>query len=129
MISAFYANNLPFSVRPRWIITCNFDEIRIYDQEKENPEDFTQLLLVDLPESIYQLGFFTDKNNSRIEKEKQLSVEAGLIVAKLYDQLSSQYKNIDTDKHEQYSLNVLIVRMVFLLYAEDAGLLQNAKRF
>ena len=129
MISAFYANNLPFSVRPRWIITCNFDEIRIYDQEKENPEDFTQLLLVDLPESIYQLGFFSDKNNSRIEKEKQLSVEAGLIVAKLYDQLSSQYKNIDTDKHEQYSLNVLIVRMVFLLYAEDAGLLQKRDAF
>ena len=49
-------------MRPRWIITCNFDEIRIYDQEKENPEDFTQLLLVDLPESIYQIGFFTDKN-------------------------------------------------------------------
>lgn len=129
MISAFYANNLPFSVRPRWIITCNFDEIRIYDQEKENPEDFTQLLLVDLPESIYQLGFFSDKNNSRIEKEKQLSVEAGLIVAKLYDQLSSQYKNIDTDKHKQYSLNVLIVRMVFLLYAEDAGLLQKRDAF
>lgn len=127
--ACWYANNLPFSVRPRWIITCNFDEIRIYDQEKENPEDFTQLLLVDLPESIYQLGFFSDKNNSRIEKEKQLSVEAGLIVAKLYDQLSSQYKNIDTDKHEQYSLNVLIVRMVFLLYAEDAGLLQKRDAF
>lgn len=116
----WYAENLPFSIRPRWIITSNFDEIRIYDQDKEDPDKFESILLENLPDEFYRLSFFTNKKYSRIELEKQLSVQAGEIVGRLYNQLSAQYKNIETDKHEQFSLNVLIVRLVFLLYAEDA---------
>lgn len=127
--ACWYANNLPFSIRPRWIITCNFDEIRIYDQDQEDTDHYETVLLKNLVEESYRLSFFTDKKNSRIEQEKQLSVQAGEIVGKLYEQLSSQYKNIETDLHEQYSLNVLIVRLVFLLYAEDAQLLQNRDAF
>ncbi|MDO4590986.1 MAG: hypothetical protein Q4B35_06295, partial [Slackia sp.] len=121
----WYADNLPFSIRPRWIVTCNFDEFRIYDQEKEHQEEYVALSLDELPEQLHLLGFLTDANNSRIEREKQLSVQAGELVGKLYTQLSQQYKNIETDAHEQRSLNVLIVRLVFLLYAEDSGLLHE----
>lgn len=121
----WYANNLPFSVRPRWIITCNFDEFRIYDQEKASSEEFVTLLLDELPEQLHLLSFITNKGNSRIEREKQLSMQAAQLVGKLYAQLSQQYKNIESDAHEQRSLNVLIVRLVFLLYAEDSGLLQK----
>lgn len=125
----WYADNLPFSIRPRWVVTCNFDEIRIYDQDKEDPDQFESILLKDLAEEYHRLSFFTDKKHSRIEREKQLSVQAGEIVGKLYAQLSAQYKNIETDEREQYSLNVLIVRLVFLLYAEDAELLQRKDAF
>lgn len=121
----WYADNLPFSIRPRWIITCNFDEFRIYDQEKERQEEYVSLALDELPEQLHLLGFLTDAKNSRIEREKQLSVQAGELVGKLYTQLSKQYKNIETDVHEQRSLNVLIVRLVFLLYAEDSGLMHE----
>lgn len=125
----WYAENLPYSIRPRWIITCNFDEIRIYDQDKEDPDQFESILLENLADETYRLSFFTDKKHSRIEREKQLSVQAGEIVGKLHAQLSAQYKDIETDKREQYSLNVLVVRLVFLLYAEDAGLLQHKDAF
>lgn len=121
----WYADNLPFSIRPRWIITCNFDEFRIYDQEKENQEEYVSLSLDELPEQLHLLGFLTDAKNSRIEREKQLSVQAGELVGRLYTQLSREYKNIETDSHEQRSLNVLIVRLVFLLYAEDSGLMHE----
>ena len=121
----WYADNLPFSIRPRWIVTCNFDEFRIYDQEKENQEEYVSLSLDELPEQLHLLGFLTDSQNSRIEREKQLSVQAGELVGRLYTQLSKQYKNIETDAHEQRSLNVLIVRLVFLLYAEDSGLMHE----
>ena len=121
----WYADNLPFSIRPRWIATCNFDEFRIYDQEKENQEDYVSLALDELPAQLHLLAFFANKGNSRIEREKQLSVKAGELVGKLYSQLSQQYRNIETDEHEQRSLNVLIVRLVFLLYAEDSGLLHE----
>ena len=125
----WYAENLPYSIRPRWIITCNFDEIRIYDQDKEDPDQFESILLENLAGETYRLSFFTDKKHSRIEQEKQLSVQAGEIVGKLHAQLSAQYKDIEADKREQYSLNVLVVRLVFLLYAEDAGLLQHKDAF
>ena len=107
------------------IITCNFDEFRIYDQEKERQEEYVSLALDELPEQLHLLGFLTDAKNSRIEREKQLSVQAGELVGKLYTQLSKQYKNIETDVHEQRSLNVLIVRLVFLLYAKDSGLMHE----
>ena len=124
----WYADNLPHSIRPRWIITCNFDEFRIYDLE--HPEDvFTPLSLVELPERLHLLSFLTNHKNSRLVREQELSVKAGEIVGKLYRAFADQYKNLKTDTHEQRSLNVLIVRIVFLLYAEDAGLLQRHQAF
>ena len=120
----WYADNLPNSIRPRWIITCNFDEFRIYDMEAAD-DQYVSLALEELPEQVHLLSFFTDRRNSRLVKEKELSVKAGELVGKLYAQLSQQYRSIDTDAREQRSLNVLIVRLVFLLYAEDSGLLHE----
>lgn len=126
----WYADNLPYSIRPRWIVTCNFDEIRIHDLDKQHPgSDYVSVSLDELPDMLYLFCFFTDKGNSRVEKEKRLSVKAGELVGKLYDELSKQYQSIGTDKHEQRSLNVLCVRLVFLLYAEDAGLLARRGQF
>lgn len=126
----WYANELPSSIKPRWIIVTDFDEFRIHDLDTENPErEYVSVKLEDLPEQSYLFGFFFDKSQSRLVKEKELSVEAGEIVGRLYNSLMAQYKNIDTDAHEQRSLNILIVRFVFLLYAEDAGLLQEHQAF
>lgn len=126
----WYANELPSSIKPRWIIVTDFDEFRIHDLDTENPErDYTSVKIEDLPEQSYLFDFFFDKSQSRLVKEKELSVEAGEIVGRLYNSLSAQYLNIDTDKNEQRSLNILIVRFVFLLYAEDAGLLQEHQAF
>lgn len=85
--------------------------------------------LEDLPEQSYLFDFFFDESQSRLVKEKELSVEAGEIVGRLYDAFSKQYLNLAESAEEQRSLNVLIVRLVFLLYAEDAGLLQSHQAF
>ncbi len=53
----WYADNLPYSVRPRWIVTCNFDELRIYDLDKEDYESFISLSLEELPSHTHLLGF------------------------------------------------------------------------
>lgn len=122
----WYADQLPFSIRPRWIITCNFDDMRIYDLNQVNFGDsYVSVQLKDLPEQLYLLDFLIDNRISRVEQEKEVSVEAGAIVGQLYDALSNCYLNIEDDEEEQRSLNMLITRLVFLLYAEDAGLLQE----
>lgn len=126
----WYADNLPYSVRPRWIVVSNFDEFRIHDLDADDPEhDYTTVTLDELADQLHLFGFLTDKSASRLVKEKELSVKAGEIVGRLYKSLAAQYKSIDTDPVEQRSLNVLIVRFVFLLYAEDAGLLHEHQAF
>ncbi len=126
----WYADNLPNSVRPDWIIVSNFDEFRIHNLDTDDPEhEYVSITLDELPDQIHLFSFFTDKSSSRLVKEKELSVKAGEIVGRLYKSLAAQYKNIETDRHEQRSLNILIVRFVFLLYAEDAGILQEHQAF
>lgn len=124
--ATWYAQHLPYSERPRWLMTCNFESFRLYDLDEERPEDTVQeFTLEELPDHLYLLSFLTSKESSRLHKEQELSVEAGRHVSRLYDAISKQYHHIDTDEEEQRSLNVLITRIIFLLYAEDADLLQS----
>ena len=127
----WYADNItPRSASPRWLITCNFDKIRIHDLNDEYPErDFETITLDELPEQFHRLTFMIKKENSRAEREKKLSVEAGEVVGKLYDAFAKSYLNLETCEAEQRSLNILITRIVFLLYAEDADLLHERNAF
>ncbi|OUN41791.1 DNA methyltransferase [Enorma massiliensis] len=130
----WYAQHLPYSERPRWLMTCNFETFRLYDLDEERPEDGMQEFTLDeLPDYVHMLSFLTSKETSRLHKEQQLSIEAGGYVSKLYDALSKQYHHIDGDdetaREEQRSLNVLITRIIFMLYAEDADLLQSHSAF
>lgn len=126
----WYAEKLPYSIRPRWVLTCNFQAIRIYDMNEERPEDaYVEVPLGELPQRADLFGFMTSGANSRLELERALSVQAGELVARLRDALAAQYRSIETDEREQRSLNMLVTRLVFLLYAEDAGLLQERQAF
>lgn len=115
-----YSANLPYSERPRWIVTSNFKEFRVYDMEHPNSEP--QILkLEDLGKEYYRLGFLIDNSNEHLEKEKQVSLDAGNLVGKIYDALIKQYKDPESE-HTQKSINQLCVRLVFCLYAEDSGI-------
>lgn len=115
-----YSAELPYSERPRWIVTCNFQEFLVYDMEKPTGEP-EKILLKNLPKEYYRLKFLVDSGDENIRKEMELSIKAGEVVGKLYDALYSQYHNPDSLETLK-SLNELCVRIVFCLYAEDAGL-------
>lgn len=114
-----YSAELPYSQRPRWIITCNFQEFLIYDMEKPNGEP-ESILLKNLAKEYYRLEFIVNSENENIKKEMEISIKAGEIVGILYDALLKQYN--EKDEEEFKSLNELCVRLVFCLYAEDSGL-------
>lgn len=122
-----YASELPYSQRPRWIVICNFQEFHIYDMEKPHGDPET-LLLKDLPKEYYRLQFLTDTGNDNIKKEMEISIKAGELVGVLYDEILKQYKNPD-DEETLKSLNMLCVRLVFCLYAEDSGLFGGHLKF
>ncbi|MDE5558339.1 MAG: methylase, partial [Ruminococcus sp.] len=122
-----YALELPYSKRPRWIVTCNFSEFLVYDMEKPNCEP-EQIFLKDLPKEYYRLQFLVDTGNDSIKKEMEISLKAGELVGKLYDLILKQYKNSDSLETLK-SLNMLCVRLVFCLYAEDSGIFGKRKMF
>ena len=123
-----YNDNLPYSERCRWIVVCNFAEFRIYDMDKPDPEKHVETLrLCDLPKEAYRLQFLIDQKNENIRREEEISIKAGKLVDKLYEALLPQYKSLN--EKSLRSLNILCVRIVFCLYAEDAGLFATRTAF
>ena len=122
-----YNNYLPYEERARWIIVSNFERILIYNMNKPNGEP-DEILLKGLPKQFYQLAFLTVQKSELLKKEEQISIDAGNLVGKLYDALIKQYKN-PASPETLKSLNMLCVRLVFCLYAEDAGIFGSHEMF
>lgn len=115
-----YAAYLPHDKNPRWIVVCNFREFEIHDMNRPNdpPE---VVYLSDLEKEYSRLNFLVDTGDAHIKKEMEVSLKAGELVGVIYDALRAQY--VDPDSPETLkSLNALCVRLVFCLYAEDAGI-------
>lgn len=121
-----YGNGLPYSMRPRWIVVCNFAEFLIYDME--TLVEPTRIMLAELPEKFHALDFLVDLKKDKLRVELELSLKAGEIVGKLYDALHVQYVKPNSAE-SLASLNKLCVRLVFCLYAESAGIFGKHKIF
>ena len=113
-----YVVGLPVSEHPRWIVTCNFSEFLVYDMERPNGEP-ESILLENLGKEYYRLMFLVDNNSEHLSKEMKVSMQAGEIVGRIYEALLKQFN--DNSPAALRWLNILCVRIVFCLYAEDAG--------
>lgn len=122
-----YAGYLPHDQNPRWIIVCNFQEFQIHDMNRPNDEPEI-VRLEDLPQETHRLQFLVDTGSEHIKKEMEISLQAGELVGVLYDALLKQYKNPDSPETLKH-LNKLCVRLVFCLYAEDAGIFGGKSMF
>ncbi len=121
-----YASELPFDLRPRWIVVSNFAEIHIHDMNR--PEEEPEILkLENLEKEYYRLEFLADRRNEKIRREEEISIKAGELVKKLYNALVTEYAEPSAESLR--SLNILCVRLVFCLYAEDAGLFATRTSF
>ena len=121
-----YGSSLPYSMRPRWIVVCNFAEFLIYDMETLGEPQ--KILLSELPEKFHAFDFLIDKTKTKLRIELELSLKAGEIVGKLYDALHAQYLD-PNNEHSLASLNKLCVRLVFCLFAESSGIFGKHKIF
>lgn len=122
-----YAAALGYFKYPRWGITCNFREFYIYDMGQPNGEPAI-LKLEDLPTEYHRLNFLVDAGDDRIKQELEISLNAGALVGRMYEMLLKQYGDNPTEEMLK-SLNMLIVRIVFCLYAEDAGIFGRRNMF
>ena len=122
-----YISELPLSKHPRYVVTSNFESFYIYDMEKPYGEPEI-IKLENLEEEAYRMNFIVKTDSEILKKELDVSIQAGELVGKIYDALYKQY--IDKDSEETHkSLNMLCVRLVFCLYAEDSGLFGSHTMF
>ena len=122
-----YAGGLPHNMNPRWIVTCNFNTFEVHNMEA--PDAVPEVIqLADLEKEYHRLSFLVDDTNVHLKKELDVSIQAGEIVGVLYDKILAQYKD-PTNPESQKALNKLCVRLVFCLYAEDAGIFGTKDMF
>jgi len=122
-----YVGEMSHHLHPKWIVACNFAEFLIYDMEHPQDEP-VKVLLKDLERELYRLQLLVRSEATALQKEMELSLEAGELVDRLYTALLKEYHDPDSPLTLQ-SLNKLCVRLVFCLYAEDAGLFGQRNAF
>ena len=135
-----YNDNLPYDEKARWIVTSNFSEIWVYDMNERVPKAL-KIELTELQDKYQLLDFLLKKEVKSISKEMEVSIKAGDIVGLIYDAFLKQYKipeikekdetteQREKREHKLKSLNALCVRIVFCLYAEDAGIFGERNMF
>ena len=122
-----YADNLPNSERPRWIVICDFSQWMIYDLE--NPTDKPLVVLLeDLPKETYRLRFLIDENDRPKESETDVSIAASKVIGELYAALRAECADPNSSQ-TLMSLNRLCVRLVFCVYAEDSNVFPERDQF
>ena len=128
-----YEENLSLSQRVRYIVLCNFKQFALYDRKQ--PRTIPEVIkLEDLPEHLERLSFLTNigdgQNTLRFAPKIDISLEAAKFVTKLYVLLLAQCTPQEQKSPQTlHSLNKLCMRLVFCLYAEDAGLFQTPTQF
>jgi len=115
-----YIIELPLSQHPRWVVTCNFSSFYVYDMERPGGEP-EEILLENLPTEYYRLSFLTDAGNAHLQREMEVSIQAGEIVGVLYDAFLKQYSDAPTEE-EFKSLNILWRPSGFLFVCRGCGI-------
>ena len=122
-----YAGFLPHDQNPRWIVVCNFREFHIHDMNRPNDTPDV-ILLSELESEYHRLAFLAKRTDVTLQREMEISIQAGELVGKLYDAFQKRYINPESERALK-SLNKLCVRLVFCLYAEDAGIFGGHNMF
>ena len=123
-----YAAELPALQLPRWIVTCNFDELRIYDLGKLSLAEILdassalepqRITFDQLPEEFSRLNFLVDPKDDNVYPEIKISKKAAAQIGKFRSEIKNAWTPQQLERWRD-SLNRFCVRLVFCLYAEDA---------
>jgi len=93
-------------------------DMNLYQDRKVKP---VRIELSELGTRYNELKFLVKTQYKQIIQEQELSVKAGELIGKIYNLLKPQYKEPNSENSLK-AINQLCVRLVFCLYAEDAGL-------
>ena len=126
-----YAQGMALTQQPRYVVACNFAELRVYDREADalcKKEPLFRLALADLPKNLPAVQFLKGAGEAPQTLSQAVSVEAGKIMGRLHDLVAASFMDPDAPENH-HALSVLMTRLMFLMFCEDAGLVEpNAFR-
>ena len=114
-----YFTGLPERDLPRYVIVSDFARIRLYDLDTKTQTEFP---LKDLYRHIKLLGFIAGYTAQRIVAQDPVNIKAAERMGKLHDRLRES-------GYEGHTLEVLLVRLLFCLFAEDTTLFEPRGSF
>ena len=122
-----YAEALPLNKQPRWVITCNFVTLRVYDRYSDPlcmKPPVVALSLSELPANLDALSFLTGGVATPVLSHA-VSIKAGELMARVHDMLAASFARVmdPDDPAVHHALSVICTRLMFLMFCEDAGLL------
>jgi hypothetical protein len=104
---------------PKYVLVSDFARFRIYDLEEGTQQEFK---LADLHKRIKHFAFIAGYRTQTIAPQNPVNIKAAERMGKLHDALKAA-------GYQGHPLEVLLVRLLFCLFAEDTGIFQPASAF
>jgi hypothetical protein len=113
-----YLPRLPQAHLPGFVLVSDFAQLRLYDLDQGLRHDFA---LAELPEHLHLFGFLSGYRPAGTQRpEDPANAEAAELMAQLHDALLA-------DGYAGHPLEVLLVRLLFCLFAEDTAIFDTAE--
>jgi hypothetical protein len=109
-----YVDGLGDEELPRLIIVSDFERMRILDLEAPLREPY-EFELLDLPHEIDRLLVLAGYERRSLDEEPKADIEAAELLGTLYEE-------IEATGYPEHSLGAFMVRILFLLFADDTNL-------
>ena len=118
-----YFPGLPERDLPQIIIVCDFARFRVHRLGTGGQDGETvEFALKDLHKHIRQFGFIAGYKVQEIKAQDPVNIKAAERMGRLHDALKASH-------YEGHPLEVLLVRLLFCLFADDTGIFQPAQAF
>ena len=110
-----YLHTMPDHDLPRGIVVSDFASFEFVDLETD---ELTKFNLEDLPKHVKLFGFLINESSRKLAEQDPVNRRAAEAMAALHNELrDTGYTGTD--------LEVLLVRLVFCLFADDSGIFER----
>ncbi len=113
-----YLHGLKQHELPKYILVSDFENFKLYDLEEDNLVEFT---LKELVKNVQHFSYLLGYNKKVYKEQDPANIKAAELMGKLHDRL----EDIGYNGH---ALEVYLVRILFLLFAEDTTIF-NKQQF
>lgn len=110
-----YFSGLKDRELPQYVLVSDFDRFRLKDMETKEEVEFH---LKDLHNHIHQFDFIAGYHQIKIREQDPVNIKAAELVGQLH-------KKLEDFGYTGHQLEIYLVRLVFCLFADDAGIFEK----